>query len=88
MGNLEEIDKRITEEFKNYNVNYPIFLSSMPLVNKIVLLNTTFKRNQDDENRKKLIEMLGDKNEVFIEKLLGHIKDIHKEVNSMLEEIF
>ena len=32
--------------------------------------------------------MLGDKNEVFIEKLLGHIKEIHKEVNSMLEEIF
>ena len=52
MGNLEEIDKKITEEFKNYNVDYPIFLSSIPLVSKIVLLNSTFKRNQDDENKK------------------------------------
>ena len=84
---LEQIDRKINQEFKTYNVEYPLFLSCLPLVNKIFLLNSTFKRDRYDENKTKLVELLyfcqGDKNNAFIEKLLGHIKEIH----SVLEEI-
>ena len=88
MGVLEQIDRKITEEFCNANVDYPLFLSCLPLINKIFLLNSTFKRDRDDENKTKLIELLyfcqGDKTNAFIENLLGHIKEIH----NILEEIF
>ena len=53
---LEQIDKKINQEFKLYNVDYPLFLSCLPLINKIFLLNSTFKRGQDDENKIKIAE--------------------------------
>ena len=85
---LEDLDRKITEEFKTYNVDYPLFLSCLTIINKIFLLNSSFKRNQDDENKNKLIELLGfynvNNNNDFIEKLLGHIKEIH----NILDGIF
>ena len=85
---LEEIDRKITEEFKTFNIDYPLFLSCLTLINKIFLLNSTFKRGEDDENKTKIAELLGfcnvNNNNDFIEKLLGHIKEIH----NILEDIF
>ena len=85
---LEDLDRKVTEDFKIYNIDYPLFLSCLPLINKIFLLNSTFKRGQDDENKIKIAELLGfcnaNNNNDFIEKLLGHIKEIH----NILEDIF
>ena len=85
---LEEIDRKITEEFKTFNIDYPLFLSCLPLINKIFILNGTFKRGQDDENKNKITELLSlcnvNNNSDFTEKMLGHIKTIH----DILDEIF
>ena len=85
---LEDLDRKVTEDFKIYNIDYPLFLSCLPLINKIFLLNSTFKRGQDDENKIKIAELLGfcnvNNNNDFIEKLLGHIKEIH----NILDGIF
>ena len=85
---LEDLDRKVTEDFKIYNIDYPLFLSCLPLINKIFLLNSTFKRGEDDENKTKIAELLGfcnvNNNNDFIEKLLGHIKEIH----NILDGIF
>ena len=86
---LEQIDRKINQEFGNANVEMPLFISILPLINKVLLLSSTFKKsNSDLENKEKLEELLhfcvGEKTEDFIEKNLQCIKDIH----SVLEEIF
>ena len=85
---LEQIDRKIIEEFKTYNIEYPLFLSCLTIINKIFLLNNTFKRGQYGENKKKITELLSlcnvENNSDFTEKMLGHIKTIH----DILDEIF
>ena len=86
---LEEIDKKINQEFANANVEMPFFISALPLINKVFLLTSSFKKsNSDLENKEKLEELLhfcqGEKTEEFIEKILECIKGIH----SVLGEIF
>ena len=86
---LEEIDRKINLEFANANVEMPLFISILPLINKVFLLTSTFKKtNSDFENKQKLEELLhfcvGEKTDDFMEKILECIKEIH----SVLEEIF
>ena len=86
---LDQIDKKINQEFCNANVEMPFYISALPLINKVFLLTSTFKKpNSDTENKEKLHELLhfcqGEKPDEFIEKILECIKEIH----SVLEEIF
>ena len=86
---LEDLDRKITEEFKTYNIEMPFFISALPLVNKVFLLSSTLKKTYSDlENKQKLEELLqfcqGDKTEDFIENILQCIKEIHL----VLEEVF
>ena len=86
---LEEIDRKINQEFEMANVEIPLFISILPLINKVFLLTSTFKKtNSDFENKQKLEELLhfcvGEKTDDFMEKILECIKEIH----SVLEEIF
>ena len=86
---LYQIDKKINQEFANANVELPIYISALPIINKVFLLTSTFKKtNSDTENKEKLEELLhfcqGDKTDDFIEKILQCVKEIHL----VLEEIF
>ena len=86
---LDQIDKKINQEFLNANIELPFFISALPLINKVFLLTSTFKKtNSDLENKEKLHELLhfcqGEKTDEFIEKILECIKEIH----SVLDEIF
>ena len=86
---LEGIDKKINQEFANANVEMPFYISALPLINKVFLLTSTFKKtNSDLENKEKLEELLhfcvGEKTDEFIEKILECIKEIH----NILVEIF
>ena len=86
---LDQIDKKINQEFANANVELPIYISALPIINKVFLLTSTFKKtNSDTENKEKLEELLhfcqGDKTDDFIEKILQCVKEIHL----VLEEIF
>ena len=86
---LDQIDKKINQEFLNANIELPFFISALPLINKVFLLTSTFKKtNSDLENKEKLHELLhfcqGEKPDEFIEKILECIKEIH----SVLDEIF
>ena len=86
---LEQIDKKINQEFLNANIELPFFISALPLINKVFLLTSTFKKtNSDLENKEKLHELLhfcvGEKTEEFINNILQCIKEIH----NILDEIF
>ena len=86
---LEEIDRKINQEFLNAKIELPFFISSLPLINKVFLLTSTFKKtNSDTENKEKLHELLnfcqGDKTQYFINNILECIKEIH----NILDEIF
>ena len=86
---LDQIDKKINQEFANANVELPIYISALPIINKVFLLTSTFKKtNSDLENKEKLEELLhfcvGEKTDEFIEKILECIKEIH----NILVEIF
>ena len=86
---LDQIDKKINQEFLNANIELPFFISALPLINKVFLLTSTFKTtNSDLENKEKLHELLhfcqGEKPDEFINNILECIKEIH----SVLDEIF
>ena len=86
---LDQIDKKINQEFCNANVEMPFYISTLPLINKVFLLTSTFKKtNSDTENKEKLHELLhfcvGEKTDEFINNILQCIKEIH----NILDEIF
>ena len=86
---LDQIDKKINQEFKNANIELPFFISALPLINKVFLLTSSFKKsNSDLENKEKLHELLhfcqGEKPDEFINNILQCIKEIH----NILDEIF
>ena len=86
---LEQIDRKINQEFCNANVEMPFYISALPLINKVFLLTSTFKKtNSDTENKEKLEELLhfcvGEKTEEFINNILQCIKEIHNILDEIL----